>query len=559
MKPFRFICGIVALLATLTGLNALVLSQNLFNPLVMGGLGVGLISAMLWAGCVLYALIYASSAEGKMAHRLNTALGVLFFCGICIVLFALVQHNGRTWDLTQEGRRKLSDQTIQVLKVLNKDVEVTGFFSQIDDELVRIAREKTERFLAQCQEHTSHLKIQFLDPQTAPMQLMKMGVTHAAPQGTIVIHCGTRQKIIMLQGSSPRMEEKDFTNALINVIRDAQPKIGFLAGHGERSIEDQDPRKGASIFKKLLEGESYQTERIEIAIDHPEISSDCSLLIINGLGVSGAQGDLTPEEIKAIQAYLDRGGRMLVMLDPWRRITSGANVSEQLVPWLQQHYGISVGENVVVSEKGTLTVEFSGNKSLFANNKPDDLFRGSYNNQHPITKTFDEKLLFRIARTVEKAQSLPDKIVGTSLVRTTPDFFAETDLETLMSAGKAIKNANEKAGALSMAVAIEAKTDTLIGDTGQTRNARLVVVGDSDFISNEFLQNPGNCNFILNTIAWLTENEDLIAIRPTGKEDPPLMLSETDQRTIVWISSLGMLQVVTIAGLLAYWLRRKYQ
>ena len=561
MKRLRFVCGVVALLATLAGLNALVIFQDLFNPMVMGLLGTGIITAIFWIALAVTALVRSSSAEGKTAYSVNSALGSLLFFGICIVVFAFVQHNGRSWDLTKEGRRKLSDQTVQVCKVLNKDVEITGFFPQIDDELVRIAREKTKRFLEQCQQYTSHLKVQFLDPQADPLQLQAMGVTHASPQGTIVIHCGTRQKVIMLQGSSPRMEEKDFTNALINVIRDAQPKISFLSGHGERNIEDPDPRKGASVFKRLLEGESYLTERIEIAIERPEIPTDCSLLIINGLGVSGAQGDLHPEEIKAIQAFLDRGGRLLVMLDPWRRVTSGANVSEQLVPWLAQRYGILVGDNIVVAQKGTVTVEFSGDKTLFPENKPDDAFQGGFNMQHPITKGFDQKLMFRIARTVDLADKMPEKVIGVRLLRTTPDYFAETDLATLMATGKAIKTADEKVGPLPMAVAVEAQTEAAIGDTDQTHNTRIVVVGDSDYVMNENLGAPtaGNLNFILNAIAWLTENEDLIAIRPTGKEDPPLTLSEKDQRIIVWVSSLGTLQLVAIAGLLAYWLRRKYQ
>ena len=111
-----------------------------------------------------------------------------------------------------------------------------------------------------------------------------------------------------------------------------------------------------------------------------------------------------------------------------------------------------------------------------------------------------------------------------------------------------------------MAVAVTAKTDFQIGASGQTRDARIVVVGDSDFASNgQVAAIPGNLNFILNIMAWLTENEELIAIRPTGKDDLPVMLSDFDQRLIAWVAVLGTVQTVIVAGFVVHLLRRKYQ
>lgn len=109
-------------------------------------------------------------------------------------------------------------------------------------------------------------------------------------------------------------------------------------------------------------------------------------------------------------------------------------------------------------------------------------------------------------------------------------------------------------------MAVTAKTDTLIGDSGQTRDARVVVVGDSDFASNgQVAAIPGNLNFLLNVMAWLTENEELIAIRPSGKQDPPVILSDSDQRAIVWVAVLGAVQTVIAAGFVVHLLRRKHQ
>ena len=113
---------------------------------------------------------------------------------------------------------------------------------------------------------------------------------------------------------------------------------------------------------------------------------------------------------------------------------------------------------------------------------------------------------------------------------------------------------------MPLAVAVTAKTDELVGDTGMTRDTRIVVVGDSDFASNAQLTVvPGNLNFVLNVFAWLSENEELIAIRPSGKQDTPVILSEGDRRAIVYVTVLGTSQAVVLAGFIAYLLRRKHR
>jgi len=560
VKPMRAICGLSALALLAVGLNFLALEQDMFVWYVLAPLGAGLVTGLTWVALSLTRIAQTSRFEGKALYGLHAIVTSVLFLGICMVVYAFAQHGKWSWDLTQEGRRQLSNQTVQVLKNLDKDVDIICFFLQVDDELVRIAQDKTSRFLEQCRQYTSHLRIEFLDPKIERARLEGLNITHASTQGTVVIRCGNRQKVITLQGASPRLEERDFTNALINVVRDAQPEIDFLTGHGERNIEDKDEQKGGTLFKKLLEGESYSVERIAIRITHPEVLADCDVLVINGLGMSGPQSDLHPEEIRAIQAYLDRGGRLLILLDPWRKIVTAENQVEQLTPWLEQRYRIIVGNDMAISPTSRWTIEFSGDKTPFTGMEPTDEFRGCFNAGHRITQTFDQKILFQAARTVRLAEKLPDKVVGTELLRTTPDFYAETDLALLSTQGKASKSPDEMEGPLSMAVAVAAKTDTLIGDSGQTRDARLVVVGDSDFASNgQVAAIPGNLNFLLNIMAWLTENEELIAIRPSGKQDPPVFLSDFDQRAIVWVAVLGAVQTVIAAGFVVHLLRRKHQ
>ena len=89
------------------------------------------------------------------------------------------------------------------------------------------------------------------------------------------------------------------------------------------------------------------------------------------------------------------------------------------------------------------------------------------------------------------------------------------------------------------------------------RESRMIVIGNAFMSRNDFTKHGGVQDMLLNSMAWLTENEELIAIRPTGAEDPPLVLTPGEQRAVEWLASLGVVQLVALAGACAYVLRRR--
>jgi len=545
----------VALAALAVALNLMVGAREVFSLWVVVPLGLSALFGILWAVLALGGLAGQARFEGRAAGILNAVFSSVIFLGICMVIFAMAKAWDVSWDLTQEGRRDLSPQTVQVLRGMTKEVKVTCFFLNVEEELVLIARDKTQRFLEQCQRYTDLLKVEFLDPQVDRARLEALDVTHKSVQGTVVLNAGARQRVITLSGGSPRMEERDFTNALVNVLRDAEPKVCFLTGHHERDILDEED-SGASMLKNLLEGEGYKTERIGIKISAPEIPADCDVLVIHN-----PTGDLHPQEIRALDAFVDRGGRLFVTLDPWKTVRQGRS-SEQLRPWLERRFGVVVGSDMLLTNQQTnpWQLELTTDKQPFE--KTDEgfmKFRGCFNAEHPITRGFDQSMLLEACRTVQAAEKLYEGMSVDALLRSTPDFWAETDVAKVFETRQAQKDAGERQGPLTLAAASAVAVKTGVAGSGNSREARLVAVGDSEFASNYRMNVPGNFNFVLNSIAWLSEHEELIAIRPTGKEDPPLVLSDRQQRAVVWVSTLFTAQLVVAAGLAVFWLRRKHQ
>ena len=558
MKSLQTVTGIAALLCLASAVNLLVWQQESLMGLAWGGLLLGLGLGLVWLVLAIVSLAGSAGWEGWAAGGVNAALSTLFFLGICITVYVLTARSHASWDLTQEGRRDLAPQTVQVLQTMNQEVEVMCLFLSVDDELVMIAREKTQRFLEQCQGYTGLLKVEEMDPQVEMPRLQAMGVTHVSTQGTIVVKAGKRQRVITLAGGSPRLEERDFTNALINVLREKEPQIGFLTGHQERSLADEDPQKGGSVMGNLLTGEAYGIGNVSIKISDPEIPQGISVLVINN-----PRGDLHPMEIKAIDAYLEKGGRLLMLLEPWKSVTQGLGQGEQMRPWLEERFGIAVGSDMLMCQgrKKPWELELRNDDKPFADTDAGFMeYTGSFLKGHPITGGFDRALLMDDVRSVGKAAKVPEGVSVQEIIRSTPEYWGETNLQLLEEKREATKGTEEKGGPLPIAVAAVRKTGA-VDDTGQPVTSRVVVIGDSDFATNGQLitETQGSLNLLMNTMAWLTEREDLIAIRPSGKTDPPIMLNQGEQRAIVWVSTLLTAQLVAAAGLAAFLLRRKYR
>lgn len=553
MSRIRFVLGVLALLGLAAGLNLLVFERDPFAARVFVPLGAGVLCGALWLALRLTRVV-ESIERGRTAATLNTVLGSLAFLGICIVLYAFARHGGHSWDLTQEGRKPLADQTVQILRGLEQDVEVYGLFLKTGDRELETTRDKTQRFLERCARLTSRLKLEFFDPQLETLKFERLGIDRVSTRGTVVVRSGARQRVLMLSEVTSRLEERDFVNALINVVRGSQPKLYFLKGHGEADIASPDPKAGLAELRRRLEAEAYLIEECTINPASPQIPADCDILVI-----CGPTRDLQVPEVEAMQNYLDGGGRLLVMIDPWRVVRSGV---ENFRPWLEHNYGIVIGSDIIITPstrpEEVVSVGFTPDFGLLGLDQPDLEIRGSYSERHPITRGFDQNMVFSLARSVTLAPRPPERVVGEVLLHSLPGTWAETNLDLLWEQQKADPDDADLLGPFGVAVAVTAKTDVPLDDTGRTRDARIVVVGDTGFVTNESIAIAGHLNFIMNTVAWLSESEELIAIRPTGREDKPLLLSDREERAIVWLVVLGTLQVIVAAGLLAQSLRRKY-
>jgi len=504
--------------------------------------GLALVVLGVAAIAVYIALNLSSLKKGfrrkSFLYSSNLVLVIVLVLGIVVLVnYFLSRHHLRV-DFTEAKLHSLSDQTIQVLKNLKKEVQVKGFFRDSN-----YSRSKMEDLLKTYGYYSTKIKFEFIDPDKNPALVKAYNV---AQDGTSVLEGSGQENRITTA------TEEDLTNAIIKVTREAKKTIYFLEGHGEAGIEETGDI-GYSFAKDELAKLSYEVKKLALAVSET-FPPDCSVLII-----PGPRKDLLPNEFETIGNYIDRGGRVLFMLDP--------GSAPGLDPFLLK-YGVKLGDGVVVD---AISRMFGADYTMPVITEYDD---------SPITRGFRYATFFPYARPVDPADQKPEGAVVSPLGKTSPNSWAEMNLEEEMKKNRvSLEKDKDRQGPITLAVTVTlpAKDEPKSAEppkpedtpsrqaepkpaepdsTAPKKEARLAVFGDSEFAANQYYNLSGNGNLFLNAVNWLTEETDLISILPKTSSPRTLQLTPSQSRLIFFFSALILPLAVLVLGV-SVWLRRR--
>jgi ABC-type uncharacterized transport system involved in gliding motility auxiliary subunit len=497
-----------------------------------------------WAGLAMI-LVYLGGQWREIAefYRSRTArygtlsaIGIVVFVGILVAVNYLSSRQNKRWDLTANQVYALSEQTVKILQGLDAPVTFTVF----DEEL---SFDRYRDRLDEYAYHSSRVSTEYVDPVKNPVRANAAKITSL---GTILVEYKDRTERVT--GSN----EQDITNALIKAVTGETRKVYFTQGHGEKDTGNSD-RGGYSAVAQALGNDNYSVEKIVLA-QKPEVPADATVLVI-----AGPQTDFLQPEIDAVKKYLARGGKVLVLLDPSR---DPAGPGTPLLKALAAEWGIAAGEDIVLDASGIGQLLGTDASVPVAANYP----------YHPITTNFQLMTAFPLARSVSPIEGGAAGKTAQKIVETSAQSWAEADLAGLAKSGGRVElnpDKGDKAGPISLGAAVSAPaTETPAApeekkpegsttpESERKPESRLVALGDSDFASNAVLGIQGNRDFFMNTVNWLAQQENLIAIRPKEPEDRRLTLTADQQSRIMLLSILIIPGVVFASGIYAWYRRR---
>ena len=499
--------------------------QEWTQRLAMAGLVVvGLYALSQWRDI-------ARSFQGRNVRYGSIAAGsVALFLAILVGVNWIANRQNKRWDFTEGGQFSLSDQTRQILRGLDKPVAIKAFYRSNDGSETQM-RDRLDQYAYE----SSQVSVEYIDPDRDPTTAKRYEIQQ---YGTVVLEYDGRIERATVS------DEQSLTNALKKVIEGQAKKVYFVQGHGERDPTDSNV-EGFSGIADGLRSDNFQVEKITL-IQAGAVPDDATVLV-----VAGPKTDLLEPEVKAIRDYLDRQGKVMLLLDPPDAVDGPQPTS--LVA-LAREWGVEVGSNVVV--------DASGLGQLIGTNESTPVGIPA---AHAITDRFQFITAFPFARSVAPIEGGAGGRTAQKVMETSPQSWAETDLKRLFGSGETERNtdAGDLSGPVSIAVAVSAAGPAPEPPpTPETTPAaprpetRLVVVGDSDFASNRALGIPGNRDLYLNMANWLAQQEDLIAIRPKDPSNRGITLTADQQARINWIAFLGI-PVLLLGNAVRVWWKRR--
>ncbi len=495
---------------------------------------------VLWPALLLISLAPAIAMERAVAsteragvvetYRVNAAARAARIVVLAIIAFAGINYSANVWnwkvDLSYFKTTRPSEATIGLVKSLTVPVEVLLFYPAANEVLDHVQAYTDELARA-----SDRIHVRVVD-QALEIELAKE--LKVRNNGVIVLRANGRNEQLKTEveldnaRNALKTLDTDFHNRLLKVVR--PPRLAyFTSGHNERdyAVQSSDGRATLAELRTLLETQGFSVERLGLAEGlGTAVPENANLLI-----VAGPTQAFMSAELEAMRAYLARGGRMLVMVDPEEAAASQA---------LADMLGVKIGGTPVASDKNLVRLQDRGESSYYwgsNNTAPHD----SITTLNKATGRLP--LVFITTGTVTKKADAPVSLTVSPTLRGMPDAWDDVNRNGKLDEG-------EKREVLDLAVAIEGSYASAKAEDGKEAPplARVLVAGDSDLAATGILSGvPGNQTYFIDGVRWLVGEDKQVAGLPESEKDVPIV--HRKEKDTIWFYGTSFLVPAAVLGL----------
>ncbi len=440
-------------------------------------------------------------------------LYIVVVFAIISVANVLANRYNKSYDSTANKRYSLSEQTAKIVKGLKEPATITYYdqsthFQQAKDQLDQYANLSPK------------IHVEYVDPDKKPQLAREAGIKN---YGTTIVQIGAKKE------EAKSLNEEGITGAIIRDLKNNTRTVCFITGSGEHQIDDSE-RNGYSRFKELLGKDDYEAKSISL-LQKAEIPTDCTVVV-----VAGPTADYQQPSVDALKKFIEDGGRAMFMLDPPLKIGHSVIADNDALTALLTSWGVTLQKDLILDLNPIGQLAGLGPQvalvTTYASQPIVNEMKGTATG-FPLVRSMDIKNEGK--STVAKMFSSSDSSLATTKLNS-PDIDPN--------------DPKNKKGPLTIAAAGSYNTGK------ENSQGRFVVFGSSAWAANSFLNFNGNRDLALNTMNWLSSDEDLISIRPKEQEDRRITMTRA-QMSVVRITSQFILPLIVIfAGVSVWWRRR---
>jgi len=496
-----------------------------------------------------------SGSERRTMQRITASVSTLALIAILGMVNYLAFRHYKRFDWTSQGIYTLSPKSQTVLRELDESVDVYVFLSRGESGFLT-----TDELLKRYSAASQNVKLHYVDPDREASQfkllaqrfgiaagVLESGEARADVAAVVVLgdknwHV-SREDLVgselgPMGGQGPSEEvqlkgEQALTGAIVQVTSGRPTKLCVTQGHGEWAIGEGAERTLYSLERGLhhdnLVWEAFET------FGKTSVPSDCDAVL-----VVGPIRPFSDAEAKLLIEHARNGGNLLLALDP---VIERDEIASSGFEGPLREVNIRLDQDLVIElDKERL---LSRNAAEFAVTEFGD---------HTTTRTLQHsaRVFLSLARSVTPLSGAGDVEI---LLRSGERAFGKTNIAEISPDAEPTRGVSDIEGPVSLAVAGELKQPD---DKNKARGGRLVVIGDSDFLTDALLQTPELANFHLasSLIGWTSQRPALIEIPPKKIKSGNIVFSQDDLWSLFFRVAVLLPAAALVLGL-AVWLNRR--
>lgn len=487
---------------------------------------------------------FLGSRRGRVG--VNVTLMSLLAITLWLIVNAISTRNYVLHDLTADRKFSISAQTTAILRELDESEQtVRATILYRANPFLGPFLDRTVDLLETYAAATDSLEVERIDvefePDRADLFVRRFrDVPPTAQDGAVAFESGDNRRLLTMDEliSEPTAGtafgfrgEEAFTSAIVTVTESRRKKVLFVTGHDEAGF-DSDSELDANIWVQELRRLNVDVGTLELPTARRIPDGTDMLVIIR----PNPEAQFPDRELRMIERYVDRGGNLMVMVEPQTPDQLALGLAPALPKWLARYGALMPEGEILVDPPGAigaipiafLTREFG---------------------DHQISRELGALMLpMQMARPVLPEFDNTKGFTPIVLISTSSDGWSESTIDLDSLQRPEFDPARDRRGPVPIAVAMESSAS----------GARVVAIGDANTGLDIGMSAFPSRAFVLNCSNWLLRREQLVSLPAQPLAERRLMeLSRAQKSRIFWLTVVGLPLVVLTTGMFVAIRRRK--